>query len=894
MASLGNIYLKFTADTGDLVRGINSIDGQLKGFASSIKGITGLLGGAFAVSSLAAFGKEAIKMSSQIESAFTKIKNLTDTSAEDLDFFKGSLASVSSQVGRSQKELAEGLYGITSSGLVGKEAMEALEIASKASAIGLGDVNTIARSLTGVLNAYGKENISAARAAEILFQTLKLGSLEAEALAPALSKVLPISSALGISFEQVGAFIAQASLAGTEASEAVTQLTSIIGALVTPSSEAEETLKGVGLSMEIVRDMAKKDLSEALIFLNEKLGGNEEAIGKVLGRKEAIVGFYSVVGAKADQYRAKVEGTTAATDDFGKAFNDVGQTSAQKWAVFSAVVDNVKASIGEALIVIINKFLPQTQKGMDSLAASLEDLPKKAERVAEQIGTIITAFKELYGWIEKVREKSGIDNFVGGLQKAAFVLDRIILGVKKVKFADVASGVEQVRKSANYSQEDAPTGPIANSKPYVAPKPTKPTTPPGGADKDQISILDQLNKKRQALVTTLENYIAAGRDTAVLENQIISLDARILEITKTRDAALTGSISMLQQLQTEQTDLQDQLTKAIETHTEYGSIQEKLIAVGSKIAAIEREKASAIEGVSTAIDNTLTKQAKFDVAPIAAGKEHITEIGDKVAALGGAFTAMGQNAAISMNGINQAFLQTSGVLEQFNDSFQSIIQEGISESLAALGEQLASAFSGEGFNLKAVLIPIADMLIDIGKLAISTGIAISGIKAALKSLNPFVAIAAGVALVALGTLVKGKLSRSTPKLAKGALSYGEHTATIGDNPNARFDPEVTAPSSKLKKIFEDITFPLIKELSLNKEKKDIATPDLSFTEPSKKISQINLPDFIKDFIPSILPTANSLQGTAYVTVEGEFKFRNNELIAAVKSGQAVHLRNHGS
>jgi hypothetical protein len=36
------------------------------------------------------------------------------------------------------------------------------------------------------------------------------------------------------------------------------------------------------------------------------------------------------------------------------------------------------------------------------------------------------------------------------------------------------------------------------------------------------------------------------------------------------------------------------------------------------------------------------------------------------------------------------------------------------------------------------------------------------------------------------------------KLAKGGLAFGETLAVVGDNPNARMDPEVIAPLSKLK------------------------------------------------------------------------------------------------
>ena len=43
-----------------------------------------------------------------------------------------------------------------------------------------------------------------------------------------------------------------------------------------------------------------------------------------------------------------------------------------------------------------------------------------------------------------------------------------------------------------------------------------------------------------------------------------------------------------------------------------------------------------------------------------------------------------------------------------------------------------------------------------------------------------------------------------PKLAQGGLAYGPTMATVGDNRNARVDPEVIAPLSKLKSMMGDM------------------------------------------------------------------------------------------
>jgi hypothetical protein len=58
---------------------------------------------------------------------------------------------------------------------------------------------------------------------------------------------------------------------------------------------------------------------------------------------------------------------------------------------------------------------------------------------------------------------------------------------------------------------------------------------------------------------------------------------------------------------------------------------------------------------------------------------------------------------------------------------------------------------------------------------------------------------ASAAIAGIFGLLKGSMAQSrSVKLAKGGLAYGETLATVGDNPGARFDPEVVAPLSKLE------------------------------------------------------------------------------------------------
>jgi len=133
---------------------------------------------------------------------------------------------------------------------------------------------------------------------------------------------------------------------------------------------------------------------------------------------------------------------------------------------------------------------------------------------------------------------------------------------------------------------------------------------------------------------------------------------------------------------------------------------------------------------------------------------------------------------------------------------KNLIEGVINDVAVGFGEQLGNALSGAKFQIKALLIPLADAIIQFGKMAIQAGITALAIKKALTLAQAPLAIAAGIALVAIGTAIKNGIA--APKLAEGGLAFGPTMATVGDNRNARVDPEVIAPLSKLKNMLSDV------------------------------------------------------------------------------------------
>lgn len=122
-------------------------------------------------------------------------------------------------------------------------------------------------------------------------------------------------------------------------------------------------------------------------------------------------------------------------------------------------------------------------------------------------------------------------------------------------------------------------------------------------------------------------------------------------------------------------------------------------------------------------------------------------------------------------------LDTSTLVDITNE-LQSVMTSAFDTIGVSIGEligDLATGGDAWGNFANTAIGAFGDMAISIGKMAISTGVATLGIKAALESLNGYVAIAAGTALVALGAAVKSGLSN----IASGSYSSSANVATAG-------------------------------------------------------------------------------------------------------------------
>lgn len=128
---------------------------------------------------------------------------------------------------------------------------------------------------------------------------------------------------------------------------------------------------------------------------------------------------------------------------------------------------------------------------------------------------------------------------------------------------------------------------------------------------------------------------------------------------------------------------------------------------------------------------------------------------------------------------------------ELNNSFSEAIAAGLSDSAQAFTDML---FNLEGADssavLGALLQPFANMSKQLGEMLIIEGLGIKAFKESMKSLNPYVAIAAGTALVALGAALSSGIKALGSSGGSSAMSSGS-SATSNANSDTTISTEMT-------------------------------------------------------------------------------------------------------
>jgi TP901 family phage tail tape measure protein len=444
------IAAKVTANTGGFVTAMAAGSAGLKAFAGAAGLATGALG---ALAGAAAMGA-AVKAATEYQAELVKLNTLVGLQTEEIEKYGAAMKDLAQETGKAPADLARAMFAITSGGARGAEAMAILEQAAKASAVGLGDMTEIGRVATAALQAFGDTGLTASKAIDVMLATVRAGNLEAEELAGSLGRVMGTAAALGIGFEDLGAFVATYTRLGVNARVATTGLNGALNMMLRPSKEARAKMEELGIPVEHLRaTLAKDGLNAALMQMKAAIGDNVDSLATVIPNIRALGSILGTVGVQAEAYAQIQQEVNNSNGLVNKGFETWGDTAEATFSRFNASVKSLAISFGEVLLppleLVINVLRP--------FVAVLGKLVDVTDDLFRAFARDVTAFFD-----NDARSESAQQALVDRLQtiQATYESQGLSLEGLKDKLAEVRAeqaryteaAAESGTEAANYEQ----------------------------------------------------------------------------------------------------------------------------------------------------------------------------------------------------------------------------------------------------------------------------------------------------------------------------------------------------------------------------------------------------------------------------------------------------------
>lgn len=384
----------------DASRRSTALSGALGGLGGQLAGIGTAAGAAAAGVGLMAAAAEgarrAVVRFGEFERPLSRIVGLVGVARAEVQGWQRDMLGMAG-LGRVPRELAEGMFFVTSAGLRGARALGTLEAATRASVAGLGDIETVADAATSAMNAYG-DALSGVGATDVLVATVREGKLSADQLAGLIGRVLPLAAQMGVEFAEVGGVIASLTRLGLGVDESVTSLQAALSGLLKVTPAAEKALAKLGLTGAKVRDtIRRRGLFQALQLVDEAIKANARsaddvavAWGEVLPNVRALRGALGLLGENAETTEAIMASLGDSAGATARAYEAAANTITGRWDRVRGSLSGVQVAIGGALAEAV--VLPAlesvdewAQRLRDPIIGALGDLPAASALAGQHI-----------------------------------------------------------------------------------------------------------------------------------------------------------------------------------------------------------------------------------------------------------------------------------------------------------------------------------------------------------------------------------------------------------------------------------------------------------------------------------------------------------------------------
>jgi len=279
--------------TANLKKEFKRLHEASKNVAKSLKKVAKSLRVVSAVAAGAVLG--SLKAFSDMEKGITNVLTLLDD--KQVAKFGGTIDKLATdsltKFGFNTEETTQALFNNVSALGANEKSFEAFAAAQKLAIGGVTTLDTSVSGIAAVMNAYRDEVGSAEDVANAFFAAQKKGTTDVTKLASNIGAVAPIAHAMGVSYQELLATMAQLTQGGLSTEEATTSLKGVLNTLMRPVGRAQAEFKRLGIPFGVTA-VKGAGLAKTLQRIAEVAKDQPDIIAELIPNIRALTGVTSL------------------------------------------------------------------------------------------------------------------------------------------------------------------------------------------------------------------------------------------------------------------------------------------------------------------------------------------------------------------------------------------------------------------------------------------------------------------------------------------------------------------------------------------------------------------------------------------------------------------------
>lgn len=423
MAAARELVFKIIGDADQLKKAIDESNKKLDDFSKKTKDANELFGkvakqATIATTAIAALGAAAAKLAVEFNKGFGAVQTLIPGATERIQELQKNVLELSPAVGKTTKDLTDGLYEVISAFGDTADSAKNLELAAKGATAGGATTKDAIALLSAVTKAYGDTtNAAQKKVSDLAFTTVKLGQTNFPELAASMQRVTSMSKTLGVSQEEMFAVFSSGTGVIGGAAEVATKLSAVYTELQKPQDRLQEAFERLGVTTgsELLEKFGGfAGAMQALKSVAEETG---EPISNLFGSAQAGKLALYAAGEGAAKFKSDLEAMQQSIGATDQAFYDATVGGPNKFGFqLQQARLNLEAfatKIGQELIPSLQNLLTPAFKFAEVLKNLNED----------QLQLIVSAGKILITATSLTAGLFGLCKGIIAAQKAAMALN---------------------------------------------------------------------------------------------------------------------------------------------------------------------------------------------------------------------------------------------------------------------------------------------------------------------------------------------------------------------------------------------------------------------------------------------------------------------------------------